>query len=77
MSVTAKLFRNGRNQAIRIPNAFAFKGIDEVTIEKVGDTLVIAPARKSWASFAQLSTAGDDFMQDRPELLENDKVSFE
>ena len=37
---TASLFRNGRNQAVRIPVEFELPG-KEVEIEKDGDTLII------------------------------------
>lgn len=76
MSITAKLFRNGRNQAVRIPKSFAFEGIDEVTIVKDGDRLIITPARKTWTSFAELPKAGEDFMPERPDLLEPDRTGF-
>lgn len=39
-----KLFRNGRNQAVRIPREFELPGT-EATIHKEGDKLVIQPAR--------------------------------
>jgi antitoxin VapB len=39
------LFRNGRNQAIRIPRELELEG-DEAVIRKVGDCLVIEPVRK-------------------------------
>lgn len=42
----ARLFRNGRNQAIRIPREFEFAE-DEVLIRKEGNTLVIVPVQKS------------------------------
>ena len=45
------LFRNGRNQAIRIPVEFELPG-DEATIRKEGDRLIIEPKAddrpKSW-----------------------------
>jgi len=41
-SRTVSLFRNGRNQAIRIPVEFELPG-DEVTIRKEGDRLIIEP----------------------------------
>lgn len=34
---TAKLFINGRSQAVRLPEAFRFEGVQEVLIERVGD----------------------------------------
>jgi antitoxin VapB len=40
-----KLFRNGRNQAVRIPVDFELPG-DEAIIHRDGDRLVIEPVRK-------------------------------
>jgi antitoxin VapB len=40
-----RLFRNGRNQAVRIPVEFELPG-DEATIHRDGDRLVIVPVRK-------------------------------
>jgi len=40
-----RLFRNGRNQAPRIPREFAFAG-DEAIMRKEGDCLIIEPVRK-------------------------------
>ena len=40
-----KLFRNGRNQAVRIPVEFELPG-DEAIIHRDGDRLVIEPMRK-------------------------------
>lgn len=42
---TASLFRNGRNQAVRIPVEFELPGT-EVTIVKEGDRLIIEPKEK-------------------------------
>lgn len=39
---TAKVFRNGRNQAVRIPVEMSFD-TDTVTIEKRGDALILRP----------------------------------
>ena len=38
-----KLFRNGRNQAVRIPREFEFSGKDAI-MRKEGDRLIIQPA---------------------------------
>jgi antitoxin VapB len=43
---TARLFRNGTNQAIRIPREFELPGT-EVTIRKVAGTLVIESLKKT------------------------------
>jgi antitoxin VapB len=42
----AALFRNGRNQAVRIPREFELEGT-EVLIEKEGDRLILTPIRKN------------------------------
>lgn len=39
-----KLFKNGRNQAVRIPREFELPG-DEAVMRKDGDHLIITPAR--------------------------------
>lgn len=41
----ARLFRNGRNQALRIPREFELPG-DEVFIRKEGNQLIIEPVKK-------------------------------
>lgn len=44
---TAKLFQNGRSQAVRLPKAFRFEGT-EVLIKRVGDAVVLLPQKHSW-----------------------------
>ena len=41
-----KLFRNGRNQAVRIPVEFELPG-NEANMRKEGDRLIIEPKKKS------------------------------
>ena len=40
-----RLFRNGRNQALRIPREFELDG-DEAIVRKDGDRLIVEPVRK-------------------------------
>jgi len=40
-----RLFRNGRNQALRIPREFEIEG-EEAVIHKEGDRLIVEPVRK-------------------------------
>lgn len=45
---TAKLFRNGRSQAVRLPKEFRFEGA-EVSIRREGRRVVLEPLkRRSW-----------------------------
>jgi antitoxin VapB len=48
MESIAKLFQNGRSQAVRLPKAFRFKG-NEVKISKKGDMVILEPiGRRKW-----------------------------
>ena len=42
----AKLFLNGRSQAVRLPKAFRFEGLTEVFIERDGDRVILSPGRR-------------------------------
>ena len=69
MTHLAKVFLNGRSQAIRIPKSFRVNS-DEVYIEKVGNTLVITPKKENhWDSFSDALDKIDtsDFMAERTE----------
>ena len=46
METTAKIFKNGRSQAVRIPQAFRFKG-NEVKISKEGDKVILEPLKEA------------------------------
>lgn len=72
----ASLFRNGRNQAVRIPREFELEGA-EVLIRKEGDSLILTPIRKnrlldllaSWAPLDEgLPEVEDLPPQERAEL---------
>ncbi len=46
---TAKLFKHGGSQAVRLPKAFRFSESDEeVLIEKRGEEVILRPSRKSF-----------------------------
>ena len=57
-----RLFRNGRNQAVRIPREFEFPGEDAV-MRKEGEKLIIEPAppRSLLALLATLKPLEEDF----------------
>lgn len=64
-----KVFRNGRNQAIRIPREFEFPG-NEAVIRKEGKCLVIEPAstRSLLGLLARLKPLKEDIppVEDKP-----------
>jgi antitoxin VapB len=57
-----KLFRNGRNQALRIPREFELPGEDAV-VRKEGDRLIVEPAqpRSLLAYLAAAEPIDDEF----------------
>ena len=59
-----RLFRNGRNQAVRIPVEFELPG-DEAIIHRDGDRLVIEPVRKQGliALLKTMKPLDEDFPQ--------------
>ncbi len=62
---TARLFRNGQSQAVRLPKEFRFSG-DKVLIKKVGNAVVLLPEKGSWKPlFESLSRFSEDFMETR------------
>ena len=66
-----RLFRNGRNQAVRIPREFELPG-REATIRKVGERLILEPVRrKSLLRMLEAMTplAPDDEFPDVDETL--------
>ncbi len=68
---SAKLFINGRSQAVRLPKEFQFSGKD-VLIQKVGDAVILLPHDKSWEVFLHgLNSFTDDFMKDGREQGKN------
>ena len=45
---TAKLFRNGRSQAVRLPKEFRFEGA-EVSVRREGDAVILEPVKpRAW-----------------------------
>lgn len=59
---TAKLFVNGRSQAVRLPKEYAFSG-DSVHIKKVDGIVMLIPKGTEWDLFERsLERFTDDFM---------------
>ena len=70
---TAKIFRSGNSQAVRIPKEFQLEG-NEVEIQRRGDALILRSKRKSWERFREsLAKFSNDFMErgrEQPESQE-------
>ena len=62
---TAKIFMNGRSEAVRLPKDCRFEA-KEVFIKKIGDVVMLVPKTKVWDVFlAGLQGFSDDFMDGR------------
>jgi antitoxin VapB len=67
---TAKLFKNGDSQAVRLPKEFRFQGT-EVFLQRMGNAVVLLPKTKSWETLiGSLAKFPSDFMSDREQPRE-------
>ncbi|MDO4979089.1 MAG: type II toxin-antitoxin system VapB family antitoxin [Candidatus Saccharibacteria bacterium] len=58
----AKIFQNGRSQAVRLPKEFSFKdNTKEVYIDKIGDVITLRTKKPDWDDFLE---ALDTFPKD-------------
>lgn len=68
MGKSAKVFMNGRSQAIRLPKEFRFD-VAEVFVEKQGDKIIISAVQPSWDDFFDAAPVfGNDFLANREDL---------
>jgi len=73
---TAKIFKNGQSQAVRLPKSYRLKG-RETYITKIGDAIILLPKLEKWdLMFASLDKFSDDFMNERiqPDLEERENL---
>ena len=72
---TAKIFQNGRSQAIRLPKAFRLSGT-EVRISRDGNRIILEPLEQSWDDWLlAIEQFSDDFMaqgRDQPAVQERE-----
>jgi antitoxin VapB len=80
MPRVAKLFTNGRSQAVRLPREFRFEGA-EVFIRKdpASGDVILSRKPDSWDEFFELVRGTDetkDFMRDRKDPIAEDRDLF-
>ena len=49
---TAKIFENGRSQAVRLPKKFRFN-VDEVVVQQLGEAVLLVPKEFLWQTFVE------------------------
>lgn len=69
--MTAKVYENGRNQAVYLPEKCRLND-SEVVVNKIGEVVILMPKKNKWASFlSSFDLFSDDFMsggREQPEL---------
>lgn len=69
----AKVFTTGRSQAVRLPKAFRFD-TDEVTIEKVGNAVILRPLKDDNAAWVARIQAICSAFEGMPDEIERDRT---
>ena len=73
MISTAKLFRNGASQAVRLPKEFRFDG-DEICIKRIGAAVLLYPKGTEWDLMESvIGNVDDDFLPRREQPAKPDK----
>ena len=73
---TAKLFKNGQSQAVRLPKEYRFEG-EEVYLKKVVNTVILIPVKNSWDTLINsLEEFSNDFMDDRKQPESQKREEF-
>ena len=61
---TAKIFENGRSQAVRLPKKFRIH-VDEVVVQQLGEAVILVPKEFMWQTFMEgLDSFTDDIFED-------------
>ena len=64
---TAKIFENGRSQAVRLPKKYRFD-TDEVIVQRLGDAVILVPKTSMWRTFMEgLNGFTDDIFENTRE----------
>jgi antitoxin VapB len=73
---TAKLFQNGKSQAVRLPKEYRFRGT-KVYVKKMGNAVVLIPEQDSWDTLIEsLALFSDDFMEERTQPPVDERTAF-
>ena len=72
----AKLFRNGKSQAVRLPKEYNLEG-SEVYVKRLGRTVLLMPKDDPWEMLINsIGVFSEDFMSERaqPEIQERERL---
>jgi antitoxin VapB len=73
---TAKIFKNGMSQAVRLPKECRFDE-KEVYVRKIGSVVLLIPKHDLWKSaWESLSMFTEDFMEERNQPIVQKREEF-
>lgn len=74
---TAKVFENGRSQAVRLPKKFRFD-VDEVVVQQLGSAVLLVPKEALWQTFMEglEGFTGDVFEDGRDQGVQKERESL-
>lgn len=73
---TAKIFKSGNSQAVRLPKGFQLEG-NEVYIKRVGKNIILTTKDDPWAGLIDsLDMFSDDFMAERQQPPADQREEF-
>jgi antitoxin VapB len=71
----AKVFMNGRSQAVRLPKEFRVEG-DEVAVTRLGDAIVLQPIKKTWLDIYHEMSEIPSFLDEREDSPPQEREFF-
>ena len=71
----AKLFKNGKSQAVRLPKDFRFPNQKEVIVKKVANGIVLIESKKDfWEKwYNSFDKTTDDFLTEREQIAPKER----
>ena len=69
---TVSIFKNGKNQAVRLPKDMEYQDVTDLEIIKKGNTIILRPARPDWLSLTEYQHANPEFLQERDDIISED-----
>lgn len=73
---SAKVFKSGNSQAVRLPKEFQIKD-KEFHIRKIGDVIMLIPKSNPWGAFREsLDMFDESFMNERNQSEQQNREEF-
>jgi antitoxin VapB len=74
--ITAKVFKSGNSQAVRLPKEYRLDA-KEVSVNRIGNVLMLVPMGDPWRVFSEgLKEIGNDLPRVIPKLKNSTRIGF-